>query len=515
VLRDRDLLASWLYGVALRVATRSRRDRTRRRIRERTEIARDVMSAADDGDRRELWSVIDAEVARLPARFRTPIVLCYFEGLTHDQAAERIGCPVGTVRSRMSKGRDLLRSRLTRRGLAPTPALLAVGPIPGIAPAVPPSLSFKTIAAAASLTAGRSIVAGIASTSAITLTRGVLQTMSLTRWTKLAAAVMVLGALGGGIGVAARQHGSGPARKEVQAQPPSPANPVRKALQDALDGINEYEKKLKVAYATIEKQHSEILALKARIDALESRGKAEAPGGGNARRPKATERTVEGEAGDDAPVPDSIEASPRMIVAKSATNDRVVVYAIETGTVRTYRPPTGATVRSASVWQNYVQVIAEGPKASQVGIYDPDRDRWATQDLRGGPRSVFLRPPSGQGVANLMGARSLTQVAIFDFHHFRWSVQDLLEPSEGEFVTEVKRNVASYVQGRHIYAYSAEAGRWDTLILEKRLYPRVITQLRGPSPMKVSDDSIAVSQDGRLHVFTAKTGRWHTIDPKD
>ena len=69
MLRDRDLLANWLYGVVLWVATRSRRDRARRRIRERTGIDEDVMLPADDGDREELWSVIDAEVARLPVKF--------------------------------------------------------------------------------------------------------------------------------------------------------------------------------------------------------------------------------------------------------------------------------------------------------------------------------------------------------------------------------------------------------------------------------------------------------------
>ncbi len=324
VLRDRDLLASWLYGVALRVATRSRRNRTRRRMRERTDIDNDVMTPADDGDRREIWSEIDAEVARLPAKFRTPIVLCYFEGLTHDQAAERMSCPVGTVRSRMTKGRELLRSRLTRRGLAPTPTLLAVGPISGIAPAVPPALLFKTIAAATSVGAGQSLVAGLVSTSAIALTQGVLRTMSLTKWMTLAAAVMVLGALGGGIGVAARQQAIEPARKEVKRQPPptpvsqprtasrsgdvvaavvgpqSPANPARKALKAAEDGIIEYEKQLHTAQTEILKLNTEIALLKTHIHALESRLNTEsAKGQTSGARPNSiptTARTAEQEA---------------------------------------------------------------------------------------------------------------------------------------------------------------------------------------------------------------------------
>ena len=158
--------------------------------RERTRLAEDVVAAADDDDLGELRVELDAEVARLPARFRTPIVLCYFEGLTHDQAAERLRCPVGTVRSRMAKGRELLRSRLTRRGLAPTPGR------PGRAddfrgrPSVPPALLAQTITIAMRVVAGRSLAAAVASTSVITLTQGVLRTMSLTRWMTFSAAVL-------------------------------------------------------------------------------------------------------------------------------------------------------------------------------------------------------------------------------------------------------------------------------------------------------------------------------------
>ncbi len=79
---------------------------------------RSAGTAPEQTDLGEVRSVLDAEVARLPERFRAPIILCYFEGMTHDQAAERLRCPVGTVRSRMAKGRELLRGRLLRRGSA-------------------------------------------------------------------------------------------------------------------------------------------------------------------------------------------------------------------------------------------------------------------------------------------------------------------------------------------------------------------------------------------------------------
>ena len=67
---------------------------------------------------REETAMLHEEVDRLPQSLRTPIVLCYLEGLTHGEAARRLRWPIGTVRSRMARARGLLRARLTRRGLA-------------------------------------------------------------------------------------------------------------------------------------------------------------------------------------------------------------------------------------------------------------------------------------------------------------------------------------------------------------------------------------------------------------
>ncbi len=544
-LRDRDLLANWLYGVAPRVATRSRRDRSLRRVRERTDIAKDMVTSPEDVDRLELGSVIDAEVARLPARFRTPIVLCYFEGLTHDQAAERMNCPVGTVRSRMSKGRELLRSRLSRRGLAPTPALLAIGPISGLAPAVPPALLFKTIAAATSVAAGRSMVAAIASTSAIALTQGVLRTMSISRWMTLAGAFMVLGTLGGGIGVAARQQGperveevkspptqspTDPSRKvnrsgEVTAAvvgPESPANPARKALKTAEDELVKYEKQLNMAQSEILRLNTEIALLKTRIKALESRDNGLAnrsvppvPTAGPQRPDPVDGPGVEAA---DVSSPDFITSGPGVIVSQSARNDRVVILATGKGTARSYRPPQGTKVLNVTVWQPYILIASNGPATAQLAAYDLNRDKWTTADLLGrsqdlvAPISIIPPQLGNTLVAPYFQGSSLTQLAVFDSTHFRWAVQDLVEPSDLKSVQpQFKGNVAIYVIGRKIYAYGAQAGRWDVLTLEK---PFGNAMIAGQQPL-VEHNSAAVSQDGKLHVFDAKTGRWQTIDPKD
>src|SRR5271166_2989572 len=134
-LRQKDLLGNWLYGVACRVALRSRTVGIRRQMRVaaagpmeglpgnggvcRYELASEVLL------RNEERPLVHEEVNRLPQKYRTPIVLCYFEGLTHDQAAARLGWPVGTVKGRLSRARDLLRKRLSRRGVAVSVAALA------------------------------------------------------------------------------------------------------------------------------------------------------------------------------------------------------------------------------------------------------------------------------------------------------------------------------------------------------------------------------------------------------
>ncbi len=74
----------------------------------------------DDGDE---YRVLHEEVSRLPEKYRVAIVLCYFEGLTHDQAAETLRWPVGTVRGYLARAREVLRTRLVRRGVAPAVAL--------------------------------------------------------------------------------------------------------------------------------------------------------------------------------------------------------------------------------------------------------------------------------------------------------------------------------------------------------------------------------------------------------
>ena len=122
-IRDRGSVASWLHRIAWRIAAHARAAAARRREIER-QCARQAAQLSSDPERIILDAILHDELIRLPEKYRKPIVLCYLEGLTHEGAAEQLGWPVGTVRGRLARARDLLRARLTRRGVT-SPAVVA------------------------------------------------------------------------------------------------------------------------------------------------------------------------------------------------------------------------------------------------------------------------------------------------------------------------------------------------------------------------------------------------------
>ena len=128
-IRRLESVGSWLYGVAHRVASRARLDAARRRAAERRGglriMANSDSGAVGDAEHGEFGPLIGQEVQRLPEKYRAVVVLCYWQGLNQEQAAARLDCPLGTVRSRLARARNLLHRRLTRRGLAPLAGLLA------------------------------------------------------------------------------------------------------------------------------------------------------------------------------------------------------------------------------------------------------------------------------------------------------------------------------------------------------------------------------------------------------
>ena len=265
-VRNRESLGSWLYGVALRVAARARTGLNRRRARERqAEDGHDEIPAraAEAPGHTDDAEAVHQEVGRLAEKYRAPIVLCYLEGLTHDQAAARLGWPVGTVRSRLARARDQLRVRLVRRGVT-VPA--ALGPLAGwlgfeaagIADAatmaattfsaVPADLLAMTIRSACQMADGKAATVALFSSTAFSLSRGVLKTMALEKmatlaWTVLPAGILVITAgwvIGHEPGSKQNPQGAAVPRQESKTvtapaapEPPDPVDPLVRQLLNA------------------------------------------------------------------------------------------------------------------------------------------------------------------------------------------------------------------------------------------------------------------------------------------
>ena len=208
-LRVGDSLGPWLHGVAIRVASTARTVELRRKRREGIAAGMRPVDVADRVDDPDLARLLHLEIARLPAPLCEAVMLCDVEGLSHAEAAERLGRPVGTVKSRVSRGRTKLRARLIRRGIEPAAVLAASF---GVAEATVPE------ALRAAATRGvLSIFAGGAVRPAIRVLLTGVNTTMMTK-AKLMLSGLVLGV--GAIGVYA-QTVPGETPRATPADPPA------------------------------------------------------------------------------------------------------------------------------------------------------------------------------------------------------------------------------------------------------------------------------------------------------
>jgi RNA polymerase sigma factor (sigma-70 family) len=145
----------WLHAVAWRVARRLRAQRARRPEVPLGEVDVARPDTTAEATWREVRQALDEELGRLPERYRAPLVLCYLEGMTQDEAARQLGWAPGVLRGRLDRGRERLRGRLKRRGLGLSAALLgtALGESAS-AGAVPAALVVATVEAALLIAAG-------------------------------------------------------------------------------------------------------------------------------------------------------------------------------------------------------------------------------------------------------------------------------------------------------------------------------------------------------------------------
>jgi RNA polymerase sigma factor (sigma-70 family) len=198
-LRRRELLANWLYGVAHRTALKARSQSARRHSRQQ-ELTREPTENDSESIGLDLGCALDEEVNRLPAKYRSPVILCYFEGKTLAEAAVQLSWPVGTVSGRLARARVLLKKRLSRRDITPVTSwegliLQAAGPVQ-----VPAVLITSTLRLASGLAAGSAAGATVISGPVAMLTEGVLKAMFMTK-IKILTIVAAIGVLAAGSGV--------------------------------------------------------------------------------------------------------------------------------------------------------------------------------------------------------------------------------------------------------------------------------------------------------------------------
>jgi polysaccharide biosynthesis/export protein len=126
-LENPDLLGGWLHGVAHRIARKARAQTVRRRAQERRAAAMTGAEEPQDGlAMRELCAALDEELNQLPDKYRLPLVLCYLQGLTNEEAARRLGWPAGSISYRLARGRERLRQRMRARGREAPAGVFAV-----------------------------------------------------------------------------------------------------------------------------------------------------------------------------------------------------------------------------------------------------------------------------------------------------------------------------------------------------------------------------------------------------
>jgi RNA polymerase sigma factor (sigma-70 family) len=215
-LHWKESIGNWLYDVAYRLALEAKTAAARRRVHEVQVPQHPSGDLPAELSWRELQTLLDEELHRLPVSYRVPLILCYLEGATRDEAAQRLGWSLSTFKRRLERGRELLRLRLVRRGLTVSAALFAPMLMQNTAQAtLPAGLARATVRTALQFQAGRAL-AELVSASTAALVEGGLKIMMVTKL-KLATAMLAAVGVFAAAGALARQGLS-----EKRADGPSP-----------------------------------------------------------------------------------------------------------------------------------------------------------------------------------------------------------------------------------------------------------------------------------------------------
>ncbi len=234
----RHMVANWLYGVAHQTSLNARAGAARRRARERQVTEMPEPARPEQDLWRDLQPILDQELSRLPAKYRSAIVLCDLEGKTRRDAARQFGVPEGTLSGWLTRGRAMLAKRLVRHGLAVTGGALAAVLAPGALAAGAPVSTVSTTIRAAGLWAGGQAAPGVISAPVAALTEGVLKTMLLKKLKLATVVFLTVSAAGMGAGgLIYRAHAANPtalavppaAERGADDKPKAPKPPPARA----------------------------------------------------------------------------------------------------------------------------------------------------------------------------------------------------------------------------------------------------------------------------------------------
>ena len=415
-----------------------------------------------------------------------------------------------------------MRGRLTRRGLA-SPAVVLSLETAIVRPIVPPVLMKSTVTAAMKVAAGQALAAGTVSVGAASLSKGVLTTMKITSMKWAAGLLLALSIAGGGAGVAASRGGG------------SVGEPRDQTLDDLIKKLQEAERKIE----GLKRHEGE---LNAKIERLEGgvanaennrrrQGQAPFAGGPGLGAPGGGGGGGGGMGGTLMGGMGGAGAGP---IGGGGLGGGAGVGPIGGGGLGGgggagpmgggggfgggpggFGPAGmpgmggfggGGSGRAGGRQSGYLDtgsiLVSTKLQDGKLAAYSVNTGAWKTYKVPVGVESATpVTNPTV--VALMMNGPNVTQIAAFDQKSGEWSTHDLSEPTtKAEPI--VGPGLAAYAIGRHAYAYSAEAHRWGVLELEEGAKAQVALGAHWAT----------VNHDGRLHVFSAKTGTWSSTDSK-
>jgi RNA polymerase sigma factor (sigma-70 family) len=225
-------VAGWLFETARHMALKVRSHAARRRLHE---VAMEDLPPVDNVANLawgELRSILDEELSRLPEKYRAALVLCHMEGKSRSEAARELGWKEGAVKIRLERGRDLLRVRLTRRGLALSTGLLGTMlSTSALSAMVPARLMESTVKAATCYAAGKEAAAGLVSAEAAALAKGGLGAMAFSK-SKMVALTLAALLVTAGTGISLHRPAVAQSVAALDADTAKPAADSKAAAQD-------------------------------------------------------------------------------------------------------------------------------------------------------------------------------------------------------------------------------------------------------------------------------------------